>query len=107
MKSEAEMGRKHVPAQEPQGCQHHQRLEEAGRILAESLQRERGPVDTLTLDLGIAELWEFHCFKPPHMVQQPQETSTKTEPQIEAAWVLAAPEHKGWTAPSKHIWRED
>ena len=32
----------------------HQKLEETGRVLPESLQRQRGPADTLISDLGPA-----------------------------------------------------
>lgn len=39
-------------------AQGHQEPEEAGRTLPQSLQRERGPAKTSTLDFWPPELWE-------------------------------------------------
>lgn len=40
------------------GCSSHQKLEEQGRILPSSPQREHSPADTFTLDFWPPELWE-------------------------------------------------
>ena len=56
VKMEAQIRVIQLQARNAKNCRHHQRLKEMGTDSPQSLQKEHGPADTLTLDFRPQEL---------------------------------------------------